>query len=436
MIYDLGYRPREWQQKIHSELKRFSVLVCHRRAGKTILAIMTLLNAALSTQKKDARYAYICPFLKQSKSVAWDYLKRYATKVPGIQVNESELRIQLPNGARIQLYGADNADSLRGIYLDGVVLDEVSDFHPTVWGEILRPTLADRKGWALFIGTPKGINLFSELYFRAKEDPDWYANLLTVDETEAIPIGELIAMRAEMSEEQYRQELMCDFGAGNKNALLTAFDVEQSVRRVIPESAYLFAGRCLGVDVARFGDDRTCFIRRHGLKMYGLKTYRGLNSVEVASHIIDEIIDFNPDAIFIDGTGGHGAGAIDRLRMLGHDCIDVQFAGKATNPKYVNKRTEIWCEMAMWIRAHGWIPNDLDLKRDLTAVTYDYKNAAGQMRLESKEDIKKRGMPSPDAGDAAALTFAFPVHPRQRDFYGTPQMNNKALMAYNPLLRP
>src|SRR5690606_35091008 len=114
-------------------LRRFSVLVIHRRAGKTVLAIMRLIASALRNEQQAPRYAYIAPQLNQAKDVAWSYLKHYGLKVPGAVANESELYVEFPNGARVRVYGADNPDRLRGIYLDGVVLDEVADMKSEVW---------------------------------------------------------------------------------------------------------------------------------------------------------------------------------------------------------------------------------------------------------------------------------------------------------------
>ena len=159
-----GYQPRPLQAKLHREVKRFNVLVAHRRFGKTVWAVNELIDQCLRCPKPDPRYAYIAPFFNQAKDIAWEYLKRYTAPIPGATPNESELRVDLPGGRRIRLYGADNADRMRGIYLDGVVLDEPAQMEPRVWSEIIRPALADREGWAVFIGTPMGRNAFHDRY--------------------------------------------------------------------------------------------------------------------------------------------------------------------------------------------------------------------------------------------------------------------------------
>jgi hypothetical protein len=149
----------------------------------------------------------------QAKDVAWSYVKQFAGPIPGTSFNEAELRADLPNGARIRLYGADNYDRMRGIYLDGIILDEYADMPPAAWGEVLRPALADRQGWAVFIGTPKGRNSFWELWERAQKDPEWFSLMLKASETGLLPARELDAARAEMTPEQFAQEFECSFDA-------------------------------------------------------------------------------------------------------------------------------------------------------------------------------------------------------------------------------
>ena len=208
-----GYQPRPLQAQLHREVKRFNVLVAHRRFGKTVWAVNELIDQCLRCPKPDPRYAYIAPFFNQAKDIAWEYLKRYTAPIPGATPNESELRVDLPGGRRIRLYGADNADRMRGIYLDGVVLDEPAQMEPRVWSEIIRPALADREGWAVFIGTPMGRNAFHDRYETAKGDPAWRASLFRASETGIIPQAELDAARRDMTPEQYEQEFECSFEA-------------------------------------------------------------------------------------------------------------------------------------------------------------------------------------------------------------------------------
>lgn len=207
------YWPREPFRKFHIRKQRWAVMVCHRRAGKTVGCVADLVLDAKFTKKQDARFAYVAPQFNQAKDVAWLYVKRLTADVPGVQLNESELRADFPNGARVRLYGADNPDRLRGLYLDGVILDEFADMRPSVWGEIIRPMLMDRKGWAAFIGTPKGRNTFYQIYDRARNDAEWFDMLLRSSESGLISSDEIEAARKELTPEQFEQELECSFEA-------------------------------------------------------------------------------------------------------------------------------------------------------------------------------------------------------------------------------
>ena len=159
------------------------------------------------------RFAYLAPYYRQAKNVAWDYLKRFTREIDDIRHHETELRCDFPNGARITLYGADFPDRLRGLYFDGIVLDEFAQMEPRIWSEVIRPALADRLGWAVFIGTPRGRNAFWKLYDRARRDKDWFTAIYRASETGLIGGKELAAARKEMSEEEYEQEFECSFEA-------------------------------------------------------------------------------------------------------------------------------------------------------------------------------------------------------------------------------
>lgn len=215
---EIPYEPRDCFLPFHERNARWAVMVAHRRAGKTVACINELLKAALDCKKENGRFAYISPQHNQSKDVAWSYVKQYAGVVPGVEFNESELRADFPNGARVRLYGADNPDRLRGIYLDGVILDEYADMRPSVWGEVIRPLLADRQGWACWIGTPKGRNAFWEIWEQAGTDAGWFRLMLRASETGLIADGELADARRSMTKEQYMQEFECSFEAAIQGA--------------------------------------------------------------------------------------------------------------------------------------------------------------------------------------------------------------------------
>ena len=207
---ELDYCPRTVFDDFHDRKERWAVIVAHRRCGKTLGCILDLIYRAISEGKEDGRYAYVAPYYSQAKNIAWDYLQRYSQPVLA-KANQSELWVELVNGARIRLFGADNPDALRGLYLDGIVLDEYADMRPRIWGEIIRPLLSDRLGWAVFIGTPKGHNGFWELYSAAINKDDWYVKTLRASVTGLIAESELADAAKSMTQDQYLQEFECDF---------------------------------------------------------------------------------------------------------------------------------------------------------------------------------------------------------------------------------
>lgn len=208
------YTPRHHQAELHDLLDqhRFAVLNCHRRFGKTVCILNHLIKAAVTNPLPNPRYAYVAPTYKQAKSIAWDYIKQFTAKIPGTKYNETELRCDFTNGARITLLSSENSDSLRGIFLDGVCIDETAQVDPKLWNEILRPALSDRKGFCYFIGTPAGMqNFFYEMYQHALSDEKWLAYTAPVSKTKIIDQEELDAALAQMGESKYKQEFECDW---------------------------------------------------------------------------------------------------------------------------------------------------------------------------------------------------------------------------------
>jgi len=197
--------------------QRYAVLVAHRRCGKTVACVQGLIDKSTTQQREHGRYAYVGPYLGQAKEVAWEYLKRFAKPIIASK-NEGELWIETVQGHRIRIHGADNPDRLRGAYLDGVVLDEYADMRPSVYGSIIRPMLADRLGWATFIGTPKGRNSFFDIWNAAQNDPRWFTAMLRASETGLISPEELADAGKDMTPEEYSQEFECSFDAAIQGA--------------------------------------------------------------------------------------------------------------------------------------------------------------------------------------------------------------------------
>lgn len=225
----VDYAPRPLQRVIHDGMDRhrWGAVVCHRRFGKTVCAVNHLQKKAIEARKPRPRYAYIAPTYKQGKAIAWDYIKHYASPIPGIATNVSELRVDYPGGAQIRIFGADNPDSLRGLYFDGVVFDEYGLMPPNIFSEVVRPLLSDRQGWALFMGTPNGRNQFYRVingdpgtsFQGARHDPDWFFAEFKASQTGYVAESELKDSRAQMTADEYEQEYECSFEASVKGAV-------------------------------------------------------------------------------------------------------------------------------------------------------------------------------------------------------------------------
>jgi len=256
MKVKIPYTPRKLQAELHNNLDkyRFAVLSCHRRFGKSVAIINHLIRAALTNKLKNPRFAYIAPTYKQAKSIAWDYMKMFAGGIPGVKFNETELRCDMPNGSRITLLSSEQPDSLRGLFLDGVCIDEVAQIDPRLWNEIIRPALSDRKGFCYFIGTPAGLtNIFYELYQHALGDPKWYAYTAKASETKIIDQEELDAAKTQMGDAKYKQEFECDWIANIEGSIygdiIKTLEEKKQLSRVAYDPALLVhTAWDLGVD--------------------------------------------------------------------------------------------------------------------------------------------------------------------------------------------
>jgi hypothetical protein len=431
---DLGYTPRDWQKEVHLNKKRFNVLALHRRAGKTVLAVMELVEHSVAFNLDLGFFAYIAPYLRQAKAVAWAMLKQRLEPLRlagAIEIGEVELSIKFKhNGSTIRLFGADNPDAMRGLRLDGAVIDEVAQIRPEVWQDVIQPALSDRKGWAIFIGTPNGINLFSEIFFAGERLPEWHTAKYTVYDTDALDEEEVARLKRDMPERAFAREFLCDFAAGGEDQLISLNDVEEAAKRHYREEDIRKAPKVMGVDPARFGDDKSVVVIRQGLKMNDPWVYQGLDNMELADVVARLSEEHQPDAVFIDA--GAGSGVIDRLRQLGYDVIEIPFSGRASRDDlFMNKRAEMWWDMKEWLRSGGVIPNDSTLKQELATPTYRY-NQNGKRQMESKDQIKTRLMgASTDRADALVLTFAHPVR-RKNPLSKFQEKGQKRVYEYDP----
>ena len=245
MNVTIPYQPRKQQAFIHTELDkhRFSVLCCHRRFGKTVMLINHLIKSCMTNNNHQPRFAYIAPTYSQAKKIAWDYLKHYTKNLPNTKYNETELRADFFNGSRIQLLSSENPDSIRGIYLDGAVVDEASQVSRELIDEVIRPAIADRKGWMSLCSTPKGMNnIFYDLYLKAQSDEDWFLYTAKASETGLVDDDELKAALSVMGQATYNQEFECSFIGNVKGSiygeLISKLEDEKRIARVPHDPSY------------------------------------------------------------------------------------------------------------------------------------------------------------------------------------------------------
>lgn len=420
LFVDYNFKPRKWQEHCLANLKRFTVCAMHRRAGKTILAINLLVMKALNTPQ--GNFCYVCPELKQAKRIAWKPLKqiceqfrKYVDKEGNefdvVEIRESELIVRFANKAEIQLYGADNPDNIRGSKFNGAVLDEVAQMPPDLWDEIVYPALMDTQGFALFIGTPKGVNLFSELFERGKGrdsryKDNWISFKFTCYETDALPPEEIENYKNSVSEEKFKREMLCDFSASASDQLISLSSAIEATDRTIDEKLLAHTPVVIGVDVARYGDDNSVIMVRQGIYVHEFFTINNIDLVSLSTWVMKYVTEYNAKYLFVDGTGV-GGGLVDILqRRIATDTqlFDINFGHKAINPKFANKRTEMWFAMAEWLKRGGIIPKNDDLVAELAMPTYEVKDG-NKTTLESKKQIRDRMKKSPDIADALALTF-------------------------------
>ena len=227
MALTLNYQPREYFKRLHSRSKRFTFVLAHRRAGKSYALAADMINRALRTKKQNAQFAYCAPTYTQAETIIWKALHTIlgAEILAACKVNRAKLSIVLPNGSEIRVFGLSTPDSLRGFFLDGIVIDEAQDIPAELVNTVIFPALADRQGWMVVSGTPKGTgNSFYRMYKKAKENPNsWELIELPVSTTKVLSEAELEVQRQALSEEDYAQEYELSFQSGNRGSILSKY---------------------------------------------------------------------------------------------------------------------------------------------------------------------------------------------------------------------
>lgn len=417
------FTPRDYQRKLLYAIKvgyKRCVAIWHRRAGKDKTCINMMAEQACQVV---GSYYYFLPTYAQGKKIIWDGMDKEGFKFldhfpPDMIVgkNSTEMKLTLQNGSIFQVVGTDKYDGIMGTNPIGCVFSEYALQNPKAW-DYIRPILAENGGWAIFPYTPRSHNHGYDLYNNARKNPDiWFTELLTAEDTGAVTMEAIEQERAGgMPEDLIEQEFFCSFAASQSRQFIPFSIVNKAVQNDLAYKVYQYSPVIIGVDVARFGDDKSVICVRKGLKILKIKKYQKFDTVELARHIAVTQDEYEADYTYID-VGNMGAGVVDHLkRAMGRYVIEANAGEKADDKeKYFNKRAEMWGRTRDWLK-NADILDDPDLISDLTNPEYEF-NDKRQIKLETKKSMKKRGVLSPDVAEALIQTFYEEVMGDDDDF--------------------
>jgi hypothetical protein len=414
-----GYIPRYYQIPFLDAMdsgKRRAVLVWHRRGGKT----KTVLNFTIKKAfERVGAYYHAFPEYGQGRKIIWDGIDKAGNKVLDLHIplnirqatNSTDMKITLLNGSIYQIIGADNYDSLVGPNPVGLILDEwaVSDRYPKAW-DYFRPILAENRGWAVFPFTPRGRNHGWDLYQMALMNKDWFCQLLTIEDTNAISKADIQSERdSGMSEDMIQQEFYSSFLVGIHNILIAPELIQSALDNTATRSSGL---RLAGGDCARFGDDRSTLVIRQGYVVIHAEFWRNLDNVQLANKFIERYQQGFYDVIGIDEIGMPGVYDIVKHSHVPCMAVNVSESPSRNENRYYRLRDELWWNVREFFTNRNCtisqgIQNDIrrELIKDVREVTYDYRPMTGQIVIERKDKMKKRLGYSPDLGDALCHTF-------------------------------
>lgn len=412
-----NYTPRHYQMPFFNAMDNGALraLLCwHRRSGKT----KSLLNfAAKSCFTRKGVYYHCFPEYGQGRKIVWDGIDKdgmkYIDHFPPelrLRTNASEMKIELKNGSIYQVIGADNYDSLVGTNAVGLILDEwaVSDKYPDAW-DYFRPILAENGGWAVFPFTPRGRNHGFNLYQMALNNPDWFCQVLTSDDTEVIKKEDIQKERdAGMSEAMIEQEFYCSFLASTEDIVIPYELINKAIHR---ETSFSGAARIAGCDPARYGDDRTGLVIRQGGSVVYVASWKNFSTVKTFGKLKSLYDAKMFDKVAIDVIG-FGAGIYDMVNTAGIPCVQVNVAEASSDKdRFPRLRDELWWAARRFFEglscsvSHG-IPKPVkdQFIADIQDIHYEY-DLSGRIKVESKDKMKERLGFSPDLGDALCCTL-------------------------------
>jgi hypothetical protein len=420
------------------------LLVIPRRNGKDLLCWNALIAKA-HTEKEPHLYYYIAPYYNQVRQIIWEGFtsdRRFMDYIPkSLIANKTkvDMRVDLKSGDQIKLMGSDMVDRIVGTNPYGIVFTEYSLHKPAAW-DYLSPILAENGGWALFNGTPRGLNHMYHLYKNALKHPEeWYVQYLTRDDT-GVPTLEAIESerRSGKPESTIQQEYYCNWAASSEETLIPLDIIQPAINYPIEQWEYNNSAKIIGADVAYAArGDKASLAKRQGRLLHPLETFQGLNNMAFATRIVEEFKTWGADGVMIDG--GRGEGVISRLAQLGMEeyVIPIHFSGRPSSRLYLNKRAEIWGRCKDWFMApkRPSIPNDINLIAGLSGPK-SWVNDKGYIQLESKIQLKTRQVLGLDEADSVCLTFGEEFVERKNispeDEFKIQMMQNRTQGKYDP----
>ncbi len=375
--------------------------------------------------KEMAKWAFFSPLL----------MSQFEITKTRIQANDAPHEWWM--SARAYSKAADSnqqADTLAGLHSDYMmfVIDEAGGV-PDAVGAAAEAAIATEGGKKLFVLMGNPTTRGGPLWRANTSERDLWVNIrINGDPDNPNRSSRVNKKWAQDQINKYGREsafvkvnVFGEFPETSLNALLGSADVQAAFRRRFDQDAVDMAQKRIGVDVARFGDDRTVIQRRQGVLALAPLEFRGLRSNEVAARVAQVSSEWGAELIFVDDTGGHGGGVVDSLIQAGLSPIPINFSSKPLDPRYLNKRAEMWFLMSEWVKDRGVLPENHELAMELSSPIYDF--SGGKFKLESKDDIKSRIGFSPDVADALALTFALPELPGRNSLQGMKSVMSGAI---------
>ena len=405
------YQQPLWDAMVVRNMDR-ALTVWPRRCGKDLTAVNVLV--AKSIQRRGL-YLYIGPFHNQIRQIIWQGAdgsgRKFLDYIPPELVarkRDSVMEADLKTGATIKLVGSDNIDTIVGTNPVGVIYTEMSLQKIEAW-EYIRPILSENGGWAIFNGTPRGMNHFFKMARMAQENDEWFYQYLTCEDT-GVPTLEAInkERRAGMRESLIQQEYYCSWEASEEEVLIPLDLVMPTIDNPLKEEDYTFAPRVMGVDVAYAakGDNAT-ICKRQGRLVHPIMKFQGRDNMAFASTVAKEIRTFKPRYVFIDG--GRGEGVISRLHQMGHrdTVLPIYFNGRTYDPLYSNMMAQMWGRALEWFSSLNTpsMPYNEEFVEAITNRRFEY-NEKNELVVEPKKQAKTRGFSNWDEVDAFLLTFA------------------------------